>query len=227
MNVTPLVATREAGTSQSGRRRFFRLPSASHVLIALAVVLAFSFNFLALQDRSETSLVAVARNPLQAGSTVGPDDVRFVSIDADFEGLAGLIGESDWPGLEGAVLQRSIDAGGVIDISSLAAPAASNGLRSMSLPVAIEHAAGGSLVSGDVVDVISTSPGGAEYIAVGLPVIGVADRDSGSLGASVGYHLILAVTADQALALASAIDGGSVEVVRATGAASVEVGGDG
>lgn len=223
MNVTPLVDTRGAGTSPVAKPGRFRRPSLSHALIALAVVLAFTFNFLALQDRDRTVLVAVANTPLDAGMTVDPGDVRFVTIDAGFEGLASLVEEDAWTSVSGWVLTRSVPQGGVIALDALTRPLGGDGLRSMSVPVAREHAAGGMLEIGDVVDVISVGAGGAAYVVTGVELVGVA-AESGGIGSVGGYFVVLAVDGTQALDLASAIDSGSLEVIRSSGALPIEDG---
>jgi Flp pilus assembly protein CpaB len=221
VNVTPLVDTRGAGTSPVAKPSRFRHPSLSHVLIALAVILAFTFNFLALQDRDRTVLVAVANGPLDAGTTVDPGDVRFVDIDAGFEGLASLVVEDSWTSVSGWVLTRPIPEGGVIALDALTRPLGGDGLRSMSVPVAREHAAGGLVEIGDVVDVISVVDGGPAYVVTGVEVVGVA-TESGGIGAAGGYFVVLSVDSDQALDLASAIDSGSLEVIRSSGAVPIE-----
>lgn len=88
----------------------------------------------------------------------------------------------------------------------------------MSLPIPIEHAAGGLLSPGDLVDVIAVSDGVAEYVAQGLPVSSVADQAGGALGAGAPYHVVVAVDDEQALMLAAAMAGGSIEVIESTGA---------
>lgn len=225
MNVAPLTSLREAGTSPAARHRAIRRPALSHVLIALAVILAFVFNFLALQDRSETQLVAVVEQPVVAGSVLTPGDIRFVPIGSNFEGLSGLVTEDAWPGLEGWVVNRSIAAGVPLDIGSLSEPVAGGGLGFMSIPVAIEHAAGGLLQVGDRVDVISILDGGPEFVATGLSIVSLGTTDRSGLGGLDDYHIVVAVTPSQALSLAAAIEAGSLEVIRATGLRAADGGG--
>ena len=224
MNVTPLVDTRGAGTSQAARRRSIRRPSLSHILIATAVVLAFVLNFLALQDRGETTLVAVANDDISAGSRLGASDVRFVPIGAGFEGLASLVTESDWALLDGWVVTNAIPANGVISVESLSEPVGGHGMRSMSVPVGMEHAAGGLLEVGDTVDVLTVDEDGPHYVVAGVAVVAIA-QDGGGIGGFGGFHVVLAVDAEQALALAGAIDAGSVEIIRSTGAPPIANGG--
>jgi Flp pilus assembly protein CpaB len=205
---------------RSGGRRL----SATHILISVVVILAFVLNLLVLQDRSATTLVAVADRHLVAGSVFSPGAVRLVPVDSGFEGISTLITEDDLSGFEGWVVQRSIPSNGLVDVSALVEPGSPSGLRSMSVPVAIEHAAGGSLRAGDRVDVISVVDGRGSYVAVDLEVIAVSEAAGTSIGSTSGYHVVLAVSAEDALRLAEAIDGGSLEVVRSTGAPDIEGG---
>lgn len=224
MTVSPSTKQREAGSLQPVRRRIGRRLSATHILIAVVVILAFVLNLLVLQDRSATTLVAVADQRLIAGSPVEPSSLRLVPIDAGFEGLANLVTDGELGGYEGWVLSRTIPEGGLIDRSALVEPGEGAALRSMSLPVPAEHAAGGALVEGDRIDVISVSDGEAGYVASDLEVVAVADRATGAIGSIAEFHVVVSVTAEQALALALALDSGSIEIVRSTGAESV--GGD-
>lgn len=229
MTVSPSTLRREAGTSPKTARKTRRRLSTSHLLIGAVAVLAVVFNLLALQDRSATALVAVADHPITAGSVFDPGDVRLVPVAADFEGLGTLLTEAELAGYQGWVVERPVPEGGLIDVSILAEPGAPSGLRSMSLPVPVERAAGGSIVAGDRVDVISVVDGTARYVAAGIEVIGVADTDRSALAGMGSYHIVVAVDSEQALRLAEALGASSIEVVRSTGAPPVEegVGADG
>ena len=224
MSHKPSVISREAGTSQPARRPARRRLTVSHYLIAAVVVLAFVLNLVALQDRSATTLVAVADGPISAGSTFTADLVRLVPVASDFEGLPSMISDTRLAAVGGWVVQRSIPDGGLLDNSMLVAPGAPSGLRVMSVPVALNHAAGGTLGPGDRVDVISVTDRVAGFVAVDVEVVGVSDVSGGSFGSIGSYYIVLAVDAGQALRLAEAIDAGSVEVVRSTGAARIEEG---
>ncbi len=218
MNVTPLSSSREAGTSPAARRNRLRRPALSHVLIALAAVLAFVFNFLALQDRSETTLVAVAGTRLLPGSPLSGADLEFVPIDADFEGIDALLTDESWKAMDGWVATRPISEGAPLDRTSFQEPTGSATTRVMSIPIAREHAAGGLLVSGDLVDIISVADGAAAYVSIGVQVVDVAAGETSGIGSGLGaYHIVVAVTADEALNIAAAIEHGSLEIVRSTG----------
>ena len=191
-------------------------------------VLAFALNLLALRERDATVMVAVAARPLTVGELITADDLRFVPVAADFAGLPSLVTEGEVATLEGWVVGRSISEGGLVERSMLVASGAPLGLRSMSLPVDVEHAAGGSIGPGDRIDVIAVDDGVASYVARDLEVLGVSEGERGSLGGLGGFYIIVAVEETEALRLAEAIDAGSMEVVRATGAGTGRgPGGDG
>ncbi len=217
MTSSPSTTQREAGSLEPARRRIVRRLSASHVIIAIVVILAFVLNLLVLHDRDSTTLVAVAAQPIAAGSDVDATSLRLVPVDSGFEALPGLVTEADLARLDGWVTSRAIPEGGLIEKAVVMEPGSSSGMRSMSLPVSIEHAAGGTLVGGDRVDVIAVFDGTARFVASDLEVISVAAGSSG-IGAVSSYHVVVSVGADEALALAQALDAGSVEIVRSTGA---------
>jgi len=223
----PSSIKREAGTSQPARRPVKRRLSASHFLIGLVVVLAFVLNFLALQDRSAMTLVAVADRPITAGSAFSIDSVRLVPVPVGFEGIESLVQQARLSEFEGWVVERSIPEGGLLDQSVLVEPGAPSGLRSMSLPIAVAHAAGGTIVAGDRVDVISVLDGSATYVASDIEVIGSSVLDGGSFGSIGDYHIVVAVDAGQALDLAGALESGSLEIIRSTGAPKIKAGSSG
>lgn len=217
MSVTPSTKVREVGPQQPARRLISRPFSAAHILIAVVVILAFVLNLLVLQDRSATTLIAVADSPLAAGSTVDPTDLRLIPVDSGFEALPDLITEEELARLDDWVLSRAVPAGGLLDWSALVESGSSSGLRSMSLPVPIEHAAGGSLVAGDRIDVIAIVDDSAVFVATDLEVLSVSEASASAIGSISGYHVVVGVEAEQALDLAGAMDAGSIEVVRSTG----------
>ncbi len=218
MDTSPSVITREAGTSAPTVRSARYRPSLSHIAIASAVVLAFVLNFLALQSRDATTLVAIADSSIAAGSPLTPDIVRLVPLSADFEGLDHLVGESDLEDLDGWIVGRSVREGELIDRSLVVRPGAGEGLRTMSIPVPVEHAAGATLVIGDRVDVISMVGEEPAFVATDLEVVSIADTMQTGLSGAGPYHVVVGVSPEQALALARAIADGSLEMLRSTGA---------
>lgn len=84
---------------------------------------------------------------------------------------------------------------------------------------------GGDIAVGDVVDVIDVVDGSPTYVVAGVQVIDVASEGSSrglsGSGGPGGYFVVVQVDADQALALAGAMEDGGVQVVRSTGAEPV------
>lgn len=197
--------------------------SASHILVALAVALAFVLNILALQDRNASTLVAVADSPISAGSVLRADSVRLTPISSGFQGLDTLVSQGEVAGYLGWVVLRGIPEGGLIDRASLAEPGAPSGKRTMSLAVPVSRAAGGTVVAGDTVDVIAVRDGAAYYVVAGVEVVAVTGIGGNSFSSS-DYHLVVAVDARQAIALAGAMEVGRIDVVRSTGAPPVPIG---
>jgi Flp pilus assembly protein CpaB len=137
-----------------------------------------------------------------------------------------MILEGDLVQLDGWIVGRSVAEGELIDRSIVIQPGAGDGLRTMSIPVTVEHAAGATLVVGDRVDVISIVGDEPSFVAVDLEVVGIAERAQGGLSGVGPYYVVVAVTSGDALALAQAIDVGSIEIVRSTGAGAPPADGD-
>lgn len=222
MATTPSILAREAGTSAPATRSARYRPSLSHIAIALAAVLAFALNYLALQSRDATTLVAIAGTSIEGGSPLTSDSIRLVPLPADFEGLDHLVRESDLEGLEGWIVGRAVREGELIHRSLVIRPGAGDGLRTMSIPVPAEHAAGATLVIGDRVDVISMVGDEPVFVAADLEVVSIADTTQNGLSGVGPYHVVVGVSQEQALALARAIADGSLEVLRSTGADVLE-----
>jgi len=214
----PSILTREAGTSAAAVRKPRKRPALAHILIALAAVLAFGLNYLALQSREATVMVAVADTDFAAGSAVGTSAFRLEEVDADLPGIDGLVAEADIASIDGWIAQHPLPEGSLVQMSALVPPATHAGLRLMSIPVTSEHAAGASIVAGDRIDVISVVDGVPGFVADALEVVAVSESEQGALSVGSGYFVVVAVEPDEALALAAAIDSGSLDLVRATGA---------
>jgi len=216
----PSVISREAGTSSPPAKPVRRRPSLSHILISVTVILAFGLNYLALQNREAVILVAIADQPISEGSVLTADALRLVPLAADFDAVETLLVEDDLTAMEGRIFARSIPAGGLIEVAALVDAGVEDGHRAMSIPIAVEHAAGAVMVVGDRVDVITVVDGVARFVATDLAVIAHAEAEGGGLSAAA-YHVTVAVDEEEALALAEAIDAGSLELVRSTGAAPI------
>nr|MBA2261272.1 hypothetical protein [Solirubrobacterales bacterium] len=75
---------------------------------------------------------------------------------------------------------------------------------------------------GDRVDVLAATATASGYIAADVAVLAVGSPTTGGIGAGA-WSVTLAVDDVTALAVAQALEGGSVHVTRATGAAPAEV----
>jgi Flp pilus assembly protein CpaB len=218
---TATAASAPSALPQQPRRRRPRRLSRGHWIALVAGLLAALVNIAVLRDRRDTTLVAVAAEPIEASAPVTPHMVRWVEVPADSALADALIGED---GLAGTpVAARAIEAGEPLTSRALATDVPEDGLRSMSIPVAREHAAGGQLRPGDRVDVIDVVDGEAIYAVTGAEVVAVGTERTGTLDASTRtFHVVVTVDGDEALRLAAALADEKLEVVRSTGAEPVE-----
>ena len=191
--------------------------SIGHLAVALAALLAFSANLAYLRSLDDGAPLVVAARAITAGTVITAGDLTTASIRADPSILAALV-TSVGDGA-GRVARRDLAPGELVAAADLLAPAAPHGLRSMAIPIEPAHAAGGRIGVGDRVDVVDVDrEGGARYVVRGAPVLAVSEDRSGALSVSSGRHLVLGVTAEQALELAAAIADGKVDVIVSTGA---------
>jgi Flp pilus assembly protein CpaB len=183
-----------------------------------AGLLAVLANFALLRSRDEMVQVAAADRDIGRGSIATSDVFHLVEIQGDTEVLSSLVPADGVDALDGLIAARSITAGELISTSDFVSAAAPSEKRAMSIPVDRVHAAGGMISDADVVDVIVVADGVAEYIVIAAPVLDVASSSSSGIGASGQYYVTIAVESLTALRIAGAIDGGSIEIVRSTGA---------
>lgn len=121
----------------------------------------------------------------------------------------------------GNTLTGPLKAGEIVQPGAVAPTASgvTNGVQvSMSLPIA--RAVGGSLAAGETVDVVATEKGAfkARTVASGAVIISAQSASNASLGTGGDTVVTLSVpTRDEAIAIAGAIDTGTVTLVRTTG----------
>lgn len=200
-----------------------RGPANATVAMVLAGLLLFVATYLLLRDRETTYRVAAAATDVRPGTVLGRGVFVIVDVKVDEAVLAGLVTADRLAELEGWVAANSLAAGELVATGDLRAPAAPSDLRAMSLPVEPARAVAGELEIGDRVDVIATVGGLPSYVAVDLEVIGVSTPGEGALQASTPSALTVAVDPEQGLALAQALSGGELDVLRSTGARVVEL----
>jgi Flp pilus assembly protein CpaB len=160
--------------------------------------------------------VVVAADDLAAGERVTSGDLVAVRVNGGGDVLDRLLGEV--PSIE-MVAVRELAAGEPLRASDLVAAAASDKrLRRMSLPVDVEHAAGGRIAAGDRVDILAAIDGVATAIVTGAEIVAVADQQDRAFGTLGSFHVTVLVDAADALCLASALADGEIHLVLASGA---------
>ena len=211
-----------ASIAATPRRRRRARVSRAAALTWLAGSLAFVLTASVLRDRAEQVEVLVAASDIPAGAEITDAMVRTSEIDADSPLVSGLV---DVGGLRpGELAAVPIEAGSPLRSSDLAAAGRGDGLRSMSIEVDRAQAVGGGLAVGDRVDVIDVVDGEATFVVRDAEVTGVPAEPSGrgiTGGAGGTYFVVVRVDADDALALAAAIDRAALQVVRSTGATPI------
>ncbi|MDP8969483.1 MAG: RcpC/CpaB family pilus assembly protein [Actinomycetota bacterium] len=219
--VTPLRTSPEPAAPRRGPTA--RL-SAGHLIMILAGLLAAVLNFSLLRARDDSSRVAVAAAPLQAGEPVDAGSFTFTDVRVAETQLLTLLGPERLEAVSGWLVAHEIAPGELVRVTDLRPPSAPAQQRAMSIPVEPEHAAGGELRPGDRVDVIDVGDAGAHYVLTDAEVLTVARPDPRpGLDGRRSFSVTIAVDDASALRLAAAIRNQSLEIVRSTGAPRVEL----
>lgn len=202
------------------RRPWWSRMSAAQVFMIVAGILAFLANLVLLRGQEDVEFVAVAAVDLNPGIVLdATEHLRFVEVDGSSDLVGRSVLRDEVGAFEGFIVTASLRTGDLVNRSQLREAAASGDLRAMSVPVDPANAAGGRIAVGDRVDVIAVDDGVARYVLVGSEVIERSPETSGSaLGGSGSFFIVVGVTADQALELASAMDRADIQIVRSTGA---------
>jgi pilus assembly protein CpaB len=201
-----------------GRRRLRARLSKEQWIALVAGLVAVVAVYVALGDRRNTVEVAVAREGIPSATRLTSDMVRFVGLPADSPVVSDLVQADELAGREW-VTTRAIARGEPLTTAAVVGDLPGDGLRSMSVPVAREHAVGGALRPGDRVDVIDVTEEGVDYVLQDIEVLTVGSESAGSLDAQpTEFAVTLAVGPNQAMGLAWAIADEQFEIVRSTGA---------
>lgn len=194
--------------------------SMAHLVMVLAGLVAFVLVLVALSDRSEDVHVSVAAIDVEQGTRLSAASIQLIPVPAEAAAALGDLVDADEMQAaldEGAVAARTLPAGTTLRVTDLRRgddPASPE--RIMSVEIDAARAAGGLLVSGDVVDIVASSGDEAEVVASGVDVVAVSSGNRGFAAASL--VLSLAVDPPTALRLVAAVASGEVFVLRATGA---------
>jgi Flp pilus assembly protein CpaB len=168
-----------------------------------------------VRDAQERAPVLVATRSLQPGHTVEAGDLRVAEVGLS-PGVASL-SASELDNVVGRVLTTPVEAGqimtpGAISSGSSLAP----GEVAISVGVAPQHAAGGSLQSGDRVTLLATEdPGGrtarTSVLLSDVEVIAVQEEQGPA--ADPLLTVTLATASDDAAAVAQAANSGVLDLV--------------
>jgi Flp pilus assembly protein CpaB len=197
--------------------------SLGHLIMVLAGLLAFLLVLTVLRERGDTFQIAVAAVDIEGGTTLEASDIRYADVsDTDEVLLLAFLGPDrvDRAIQEGWIATRTVRAGIPLTTTDFRTEAVGSDLRVMSIPISPEHAVNGALVAGDRVDLISVRRGVASYVVTNVEVISVSAATS-SVG-SRGFSLTIAVDEESSLEVASALNSGSLEIVRSTGAETAD-----
>lgn len=200
-----------------GRRGLLSRLSAGHIIMIVAGLLAALVNFNLLQQRDATFPVAVARADLIPGQPVTAGDFGVEEIKATEGVLNTLLLFEDVATIEGMIIIRPVRAGQLVGPADFQEPAAPLQQRAMSIPIETDLAVGGAITEADLIDIIHVDNQVARYVAVSIPVLAVAGEEA-SFGGTIDFYVVVAVDAETSLKIASALDEGTVMLVRSTGA---------
>jgi len=221
--------TNGASLGPPPRRSAFSRVRGSLALAVVFAVLAGLFYLAAAASNSGVQ-VGVASRDLRAGEALEGTALRYVDVSGSKAFLATLLRPRDMASVRGFVLTHPVGNGAAVGRGDLVPAGAATQARSMSIPVDAEHAAGGTIQVGDIVDVIDGGDNASapSYAVTGVQVVAVSKPSSASLGGAGSKSFIAVALPDgpqpdgqAALRLAAAIGHAKVEVVRATGAASL------
>jgi len=187
---------------------------------ALGVLLTLSV----LRSSDNTRPIIVASHDLAPGTVVSDASVHIARIHADASVLGTLFDGDQIATLRGRVVTATVKAGELVARSAVSVLDAHVATRLMSFPIARANAVGGKLTTGDRVDVVAVDhdSGRAGYVLTNAEVVSVEGRSGGALsGSSDDVTMTLVVDVNSAPALAAANAGGTLTLVRSTGAPAV------
>jgi len=175
----------------------------------------------ALHAADHTTPILAAARDLPSGTVIDAQSVRVARVHTDAATLATLIDSGQLAAISGRVAVEDIPAGALLTRAALRSASEGRAPRAMSFPIPRSRAVGGALDPGDRVDVLAVqrNTGRSSYVASNVEVLDFRSQDSGPLQESDDASVTIAVDSAAAARIASAIETGTITLVRATGAA--------
>jgi Flp pilus assembly protein CpaB len=158
---------------------------------------------------------------LPGGTELTADDLRPERVRLFGSAAARYVSADEGASPAGRVLARDVGAGELLPVAALLDPGAEPAQRLVTVPVDRDHALGGELTRGDVVDIVATTKDGARStttpVLLGVTVVDVV-RPGGGFGGGTGdFAIVVAVAPEQALTLAAAVQGAALDVLKVVG----------
>jgi Flp pilus assembly protein CpaB len=183
---------------------------------ALGVLLTLSV----LRAADDTHPMLAATRDIPAGTVIDGHSLRVTSVHVDSDVQATLFDADALESMRGQVAVEHISDGALLTRNAVRTAADGDAPRAMSFPIPRSRAVGGALVVGDRVDVLSVrrTSGRSGYVATDVQVLAFASRGSGPLQGSDDASVTIAIDSDGASRIASALEIGTITLIRATGA---------
>jgi Flp pilus assembly protein CpaB len=198
--------------------------STGHVVMVLAGLLGALLTLTVLQAADDTTSILAAARDIAPGTVIDADALRIANVHADATTLATLIESDQLDSVRGRIAVEHIPAGTLLTRAAFRDAGEGDAPRAMSFPIPRSRAVGGAIDTGDRVDVLAVqrNSGRSGYVATGIEVLDFRSQDAGPLQDSDDASVTIAVDADAAARIASALETGTVTLVRATGATPLE-----
>ena len=216
-----MTAAQVVAVGGSHRRALTSRVSTGHAVMVIAGLLGALLTLSAFRAADDTRPVLVASHDIVPGTVIEARWLRISRVHADPGVLASLFDASSINDLRGRVAVARVARGALLRRDDVGATTAGKAPRAMSFPIPVPRAVGGALGAGDRVDVLSVqhNTGRSAYVATDVLVLAFSKRGGSPLQGSEDASITLAVEPDAAARIASALETGSVTLVRATGAA--------
>jgi Flp pilus assembly protein CpaB len=214
-----------ASNSLLRRRALLSRFSTGHVVMVLAGLLGALLTLGVLHSANGTSPMLAAAHDIPPGTVIDRDVLRVAHVHADAATLATLFASRDLDSLRGHVAVEEIPAGALVTHAAVRSASVGVAPRAMSFPIPRSRAVGGALDAGDRVDVLAVqrTSGRSGYVASDVQVLAFSSHDDGPLQSSDDASVTLAVDSAAAARIASALETGTITLVRATGAAPLRL----